>query len=93
MLSKGQAKKIVTAKDADGNMTTREITVEGPVTIAVPTIRNKTDEQLQSRLLVAELHDYPGRVKEHSSAVSAQLLPEAATPPTTPAKRFCGAKG
>ncbi|HSK84970.1 MAG TPA: toprim domain-containing protein [Rubrobacter sp.] len=78
MLSKGQAKKIVTAKDADGNMTTREITVEGPVTIAIPTIRNKTDEQLQTRLLVAELPDYPGRVKEHSSTVSAQLLPDAA---------------
>src|ERR687897_334300 len=79
MLSKGKAKKIVTAKDADGNMTTREITVEGPVTIAIPTIRNKTDEQLQTRLLVAELPDYPGRVKEHSSALSAQLLPDAAT--------------
>src|SRR5215212_1539558 len=79
MLSKGQAKKIVTAKDADGNMTTREITVEGPVTIAIPTIRNKTDEQLQTRLLVAELPDYPGRVKHHSSALSAQLLPDAAT--------------
>jgi hypothetical protein len=79
MLSKGRAKKIVTAKDTDGNMTTREITVEGPVTIAIPTIRNKTDEQLQTRLLVAELPDYPGRVKEHSSALSAQLLPDAAT--------------
>jgi hypothetical protein len=79
MLSKGKAHKIVTAKDADGNMTTREITVEGPVTIAIPTIRNKTDEQLQTRLLVAELADYPGRVKEHSAAVSAQLLADAAT--------------
>jgi hypothetical protein len=79
MLSKGQAKKIVTAKDADGNMTTREITVEGPVTIAIPTIRNKTDEQLQTRLLVAELPDYPGRVKHHAAAVSEQLLPDAAT--------------
>jgi DNA primase len=79
MLSKGRAHKIVTAKDPDGNMTTREITVEGPVTIAIPTIRNKTDEQLQTRLLVAELADYPGRVKEHSAAVSAQLLSDAAT--------------
>jgi DNA primase len=78
MLSKGRAHKIVTAKDADGNMTTREITVEGPTTIAIPTIRNKTDEQLQTRLLVAELPDYPGRVKEHSAAFSAQLLPDAA---------------
>jgi len=49
------------------------------VTIAIPTIRNKTDEQMQTRLLVAELPDYPGRVKEHSMAVSAQLLPDAAT--------------
>jgi hypothetical protein len=79
MLSKGRATKIVTAKDADGNMTTRTIVVEGPVTIAIPTIRNKTDEQLQTRLLVGELPDFPGRVKEHSQAISAQLLPGAAT--------------
>jgi DNA primase len=79
MLSKGRAHKIVTGKDMDGNSVSREITVEGPVTIAIPTIRNKTDEQLQSRLLVAELPDYPGRVKEHSAAISAQLLPDAAT--------------
>ena len=59
-------------------MTTRTIIVEGPVTIAIPTIRNKTDEQLQTRLLVAELPDYPGRVKHHSAAVSEQLLPDAA---------------
>jgi len=78
MLSKGWAKKIVTAKDLDGNMTTRTIIVEGPVTIAIPTIRNKTDEQLQTRLLVAELPDYPGRVKHHAAAVSRQLLPDAA---------------
>jgi DNA primase len=79
MLSKGRAHKIVTGKDMDGNSVSREIMVEGPVTIAIPTIRNKTDEQLQSRLLVAELADYPGRVKEHSAAISAQLLPDAAT--------------
>ena len=78
MLSKGRATKIVTAKDADGNMTSRTIIVEGPVTIAIPTIRNKTDEQLQTRLLVAELPDYVGRVAEHGRAVSEQLLPEAA---------------
>ena len=52
MLSKGRAKKIVTA--ADGNSVSKTIVVEGPVTIAIPTIRNKTDQQLQTRLLVAE---------------------------------------
>jgi hypothetical protein len=76
MLSKGRALKIVTAKDAEGNMTTKEIMVEGPVTIAIPTIRNKTDEQLQTRLLVSELTDYPGRVKEHSRGVTEQLHPK-----------------
>ena len=60
-------------------MTTRTIIVEGPVTIAIPTIRNKTDEQLQTRLLVAELPDYVGRVKHHSATVSELLLPDAAT--------------
>jgi DNA primase len=79
MLSKGSAKKVVTAKDAAGNMTTRTIIVEGPVTIAIPTIRNKTDGQLQTRLLVAEMPDYVGRVKHHSAAVSKLLLPDAAT--------------
>jgi DNA primase len=79
MLSKGMAHKIVTAKDPKGNFVSREITVEGPVTIAIPTIRNKTDNQLQTRLLLAELPDYPGRVKEHSVAISEQLLPGAAT--------------
>jgi DNA primase len=78
MLSKGRATKIVTAKDADGNMTTRTIIVEGPVTLAVPTVRNVTDEQLQTRLLVAELPDYPGRVKEHAQELSALHHPDAA---------------
>jgi DNA primase len=77
MLSKASAHKLVTAKDADGNSISRQITVHGPVTIAIPTIRNKTDEQLQTRLLVAELPDYAGRVKEHSLAISHQLLPDA----------------
>src|SRR5829696_775112 len=76
LLSKGWAKKIVTAKDALGNMTTRTIVVEGPATIAIPTIRNKTDDQLQTRLLLAELPDFPGRVKEHSEAISEQLHPD-----------------
>jgi DNA primase len=79
MLSQARAFKIVTAKDADGNMISRKIWVEGPVTLAVPTIRNRIDDQMQSRLLVAELPDYPGRVKKHSQAFSRQLLPDAAT--------------
>jgi DNA primase len=75
MLSKGSAKKFVTNKDAMGTSVGQEIIVEGPVTAAIPTVRNKTDEQLQTRLLVAELPDYVGRVKEHSAAISELLLP------------------
>ena len=75
MLSKGWARKLVTNKDADGRNVIQEIIVEGPVTAAIPTVRNKTDTQLQTRLLVAELPDYVGRVKEHSKAVSELLHP------------------
>jgi hypothetical protein len=76
MLSKGSARKFVTNKDSKGRNVLQEIVVEGPVTAAIPTVRNKTDEQLQTRLLVAELPDYVGRVKEHSRAVSELLHPD-----------------
>jgi hypothetical protein len=76
MLSKGYARKFVTNKDSQGRSVIQEIIVEGPVTTAIPTVRNKTDDQLQSRLLVAELVDYPGRVKAHSAAVSELLHPD-----------------
>jgi DNA primase len=79
MLSKGWARKLVTNKDTDGRNSIQEIIVEGPVTAAIPTVRNKTDEQLQTRLLVAELPDYVGRVKEHSKAVSELLHPTYST--------------
>jgi DNA primase len=75
MLSKGWARKFVTNKDSDGRYVIQEIIVEGPVTAAIPTVRNTTDKQLQTRLLVAELPDYVGRVKEHSKAVSELLHP------------------
>ena len=79
MLSKWWAKKLVTNKDSDGRNAIQEIIVEGPVTAAIPTVRNKTDGQLQTRLLVAELPDYVGRVKEHSKAVSELLHPSYST--------------
>jgi hypothetical protein len=46
------------------------------VTIAIPTVRNKLDTQFQTRTLVAELKDYPGRVAAHSRALSKLLLPD-----------------
>jgi hypothetical protein len=45
------------------------------VSVTIPTVRNKLDNQLQSRMLIADLKDYPGRVAAHSLAVSEQLSP------------------
>jgi hypothetical protein len=76
MLSSGKAVKFTVNKDALGANVAQELVVEGPITTAIPTIRNKTDEQLHTRLLVGELPDYEGRVKAHSAAASELLLPE-----------------
>ena len=50
--------------------------MRGPITTIIPTVRNKLDGQLQTRLLVAELEDYEGRVKQHSRAFNKLLLPD-----------------
>jgi DNA primase len=76
MLSGGKAVKFTVNKDASGANVAQELVVEGPITTAIPTIRNKTDEQLHTRLLVGELPDYEGRVKAHCSAASELLLPD-----------------
>jgi DNA primase len=77
MLSKGWCKKHVTDKDpVTGRNTMRTMIVEGPVTTIIPTVRNKTDDQLQTRLLMAELEDYLGRVKIHSHAISTLYHPD-----------------
>jgi len=66
--------------------------VEGPVTTIIPTVRNKTDDQLQTRLLMAELEDYLGRVKIHSKAVSDLYHPDHARADFT-RERFLWAQG
>ncbi len=73
LLSGGSARHITVNKDAQGRNTGQEFTIEGPITITIPTVRNKLDSQLQSRTLVAELEDYEGRVADHSAAVSGLL--------------------
>lgn len=77
MLSAGKATRFtVNSKGRDGANEAQELKVVGPVTAIIPTVRNKLDEQLQTRLLVAELEDYEGRVKKHSQAVSRLLSPD-----------------
>ncbi|HVF02143.1 MAG TPA: hypothetical protein VNA27_12535 [Rubrobacteraceae bacterium] len=76
LLSGGKASHMTVNKDAQGRNTAQELNVEGPTSITIPTVRNKLDGQLQTRMLVAELTDYEGRVAAHSSALSKLLLPD-----------------
>ncbi len=75
LLSGGKAKHITVNKDASGSNSGQQFTIEGPITLTIPTVRNKIDTQLQSRMLVAELPDYEGRVADHSGGVSELLSP------------------
>lgn len=76
LLSGGKASHLTVNKTADGRNASQELSLTGPAAITIPTVRNKLDGQLQTRMLVAELQDYQGRVAEHSRAVSRQLLPD-----------------
>lgn len=76
LLSGGKASHLTVNKTADGRNASQELSLTGPAAITIPTVRNKLDGQLQTRMLVAELQDYEGRVAEHSRAVSRQLLPD-----------------
>ena len=75
VLSGGKAKRVTVGKDGGEKNVGQEIELEGPMTLVVPTVRNKSDKQLQSRMLLADINDYPGRVAAHSRAVSEQLSP------------------
>jgi transcriptional regulator with XRE-family HTH domain len=78
LLSGGRASHLTVNKNAEGRNAAQELSIEGPASITIPTVRNKLDAQLQTRMLVAELPDYDGRVAEHSREVSRQLLPDRA---------------
>jgi DNA primase len=76
MLSAGKAVRLtVNNTGPNGANQAQELEARGPITTVIPTVRNKLDEQLQTRLLVAELEDYEGRVKKHAQAFSRLLLP------------------
>lgn len=84
LLSGGIAKHLTVNGDASGHNSGQQFTIEGPITLTIPTVRNKMDNQLQSRMLVAELSDYEGRVADHSGAVSRLLSPDYAALDYTP---------
>jgi hypothetical protein len=76
VLSGGKATLVTVGKDGGEENVGQEIHLEGPMGLVVPTVRNKLDKQLQTRMLLADLDDYPGRVAAHSGAVSEQLSPD-----------------
>ncbi len=79
MLSAGKAVRLtVNNTGPNGANEAQELEVRGPISTVIPTVRNKLDEQLQTRLLVTELQDYEGRVKAHSRAFNRLLLPDCA---------------
>jgi len=73
LISGGRARHRTVNKDANGRNVLQEFDLEGPVSVTIPTIRNKLDKQLLTRLLIAGMEDYRGRVAAHSRAVSDQL--------------------
>ena len=79
LISGGKAVHLTVNKDGGGRNTAQELRIEGPVTTTIPTIRNKLDAQLQSRMLLAELEDYAGRVASHTRKISESLRPDFAT--------------
>ena len=87
LLSGGKASHLTVNKDSDGRNTAQELNVEGPVSITIPTVRNKLDGQLQTRMLVAELPNYAGRVAAHSREASKQLRPDYAAKDHAPEVR------
>lgn len=74
LLSKAKAVHNTVDTGEDGANAFRELTVEGPLTVTIPTVRNKLDNQLQSRMLVIELEEFEDRVPRHSVKVSESLL-------------------
>jgi hypothetical protein len=88
MLSAGKAVRLtVNNTGANGANEAQELVVRGPITTIIPTVRNKLDEQLQTRLLVAELENYEGRIRKHARAFSRLLLPGYATADNTESVR------
>ena len=73
LLSSGPAVHDTVDTNADGANEARSLKIEGPITAVIPTVRNKLDGQLQTRMLVVEVADYDDRVKEHTAAFTRTL--------------------
>jgi hypothetical protein len=79
LISGGKAVHLTVNKDGGGRNTAQELRIEGPVTTTIPTVRNKLDAQLQSRMLLAEIEDYAGRIASHTRKFNESLRPDFAS--------------
>jgi hypothetical protein len=75
LLSKGSASHGTVDNSEDGPNAFRSLHVQGPITVTIPTVRNKLDGQFQTRLLTVEMEDYEGRVAGHTEKFADTLLP------------------
>jgi hypothetical protein len=76
LLSDGRTTHKTVNKDKKtGRNESQELYLEGPISAVVPTVRNKVDSQFQTRLLISDIPDYPGRVAEHCRELSRQFSP------------------
>src|SRR5215207_1185007 len=76
LLSKGSASHGTVDNSEDGPNAFRSLHVQGPITVTIPTVRNKLDGQFQTRLLTVEMEDYEGRVAGHTEKFADTLLPD-----------------
>ena len=76
LLSKGSAEHGTVDAGEDGGNAFRSLHVEGPITVTIPTVRNKLEGQLQTRFLTVEMEDYKGRVAGHTYKFAETLLPD-----------------
>jgi hypothetical protein len=76
LLSKGKASHKTVDRNDGGVNEFKGLDIRGPITATIPTVRNKLDTQLQTRMLVMELEEFENRVSEHSAKVSETLLAE-----------------
>ena len=75
LLSKGSASHGTVDNSEDGPNAFRSLHVQGPITVTIPTVRNKLDGQFQTRLLTVEMENYEGRVAGHTEKFADTLLP------------------
>lgn len=78
LLSGGKASHLTVNKDTEGRNVAQELNVEGPAH-HLPTVRNKLDGQLQTRMLVAELPDYEERREKSPRRTSWRTSPSPAS--------------